>query len=146
PCTTCRVSREYLCSAVRVGAGFAGMPTRAGWSAGATRLRTFGDGCSGPLTFRTLPMPSGVGVLAFAQVQADGHTREVERRAQPVHEIAVISLGQGLRLRAEDDERRRPRVRLRHVAQLDPPSAGSRRRVTAQGLLEPAIEVWRGDA
>ena len=61
-------------------------------------------------------------------------------------EVAHIGHGQVVELVAEQREGRRPRLGLRHIADLDAPAGDSRRRMGREHAFEPAIDLRGGNA
>src|SRR4029079_14277143 len=98
-------------------------------------------GCAEARVAGGFPLPplAREGVVALAQLDADGHARQVEGVAQAVGQVAQVGGGQGLGPGAEGDEGRRPGSRLRHEADLHPAPLGGWRRVALQCLAQPAV-------
>ena len=81
------------------------------------------------------------------QQQPDRHPRHRELLPQRVHEIPHVILRHLLRPRPERDERRRPRLRLSHIPQLQPPPVHQRRlklRYVTQAKARPPTFIAFG--
>src|ERR1041385_936351 len=59
---------------------------------------------------------SGEGIIRFAERHPNRDARQFECLAQRINEVARVRIRQCPRPRTKQDEARRPRLRLRHVA------------------------------
>src|SRR5215207_11645041 len=89
---------------------------------------------------------TSVGIFRLTQNDSERGAAKAESFTQAVYQIANIGLRQFPGVRAEDDESRRPGIRLRHVAQLDAAAAGCGRRMALDHLRKPAVERGGRDA
>src|SRR5690606_27999315 len=85
----------------------------------------------------------GVGILAATQPETDGGPRHVEGFAQPIRQIALIGRRHHLWARSEYNKAWRPRLGLRHVAQLETAPGHGRRRMALGHGRQPAVELGR---
>src|SRR3546814_6465206 len=92
---------------------------------------------------RTLPLllPSRLGIVTLAEVDAERRAGQAEGVAQAVLQVAQVGGRQIFRLGAEDGEGRRSGLGLRDVLEADRPAARGRRRVRGGRRVEPAVEV-----
>src|ERR1051326_2385096 len=90
--------------------------------------------------------PAGVGIGLLPQREADRRPGQIERRAQPVDEIAAIGVGNSAGARAEYDEARRPGLDLRDVVEPERAACRGGRRMLRERLGKPSVQRVRWHA
>src|ERR1043165_7466215 len=119
------------------------MNAKAAWPGCTTACPfTVSGAAASPLLLR----PSSKRIVLLPQCQPDRRARQRERLAHAVHQIAQVALRHCVGARAEQDEARRARLRLRDVVELQPPAGDRGWRMRGEHAAKPAVERVRRDA
>src|SRR5260370_2039281 len=92
-----------------------------------------------------LPLPPRIRISLLPQRQPYRPPRTGERVAQCIDQIAPVAVRHGVGAGTEQNEARRPGLRLGDVVELEPAARYGGRRMRGQHFVEPAVERVRRD-